>query len=143
MLVAPCYIIVYNAFALTGRTRKPECSTKPRVPLRSALGYGLLPLQGEHVIFIAILSSAPHTKEKRHSCLFSFCYAMMRLRFSEMLHYQHHHLGSQLPAPLLPAHPSEGRLKAMVAPYPIPQLAPSGGTGHTGEIQLRQLTELH
>ena len=47
MLVAPCYIIVYNAFALTGRTRKPGCSTKPRVPLRSALGYGLLPLQGE------------------------------------------------------------------------------------------------
>ena len=27
------------------------------MPLRSALGYGLLPLQGEHVIFIAILSS--------------------------------------------------------------------------------------
>ena len=30
----------------SGRTRKPWCSTKPRVPLRSALGYGLLPLQG-------------------------------------------------------------------------------------------------
>ena len=47
LLVAPCYIVVCNAFALTGRTRKSGMS-KPRVPLRSALGYGLLPLQGEH-----------------------------------------------------------------------------------------------
>ena len=51
MLVAPCYIIVYNAFALTGRTRKPGCSTKPRVPLRSALGYA-------HVALFVPTSSA-------------------------------------------------------------------------------------
>ena len=114
------------------------------MPLRSALGYGLLPLQGEHVIFIAILSSVYTYKgeEAQLPLLFLFRHDV-RLRFTEMLHYQHHHLWSQLPAPLLPAQPSEGRLKAMVAPYPIPQLAPSGGTGHTGEIQLRQLTELH
>ena len=50
MLVAPCYIIVYNAFALTGRTRKPGCSTKPRVPLRSALGYAQIALSGRWLL---------------------------------------------------------------------------------------------
>ena len=84
-----------------------------------------------------------HTQRRRGTAASSSLLRHDVLRFSKMLHYQHHHLRSQLPAPLLPAQPSEGRLKAMVAPYPIPQLAPSGGTGHTGEIQLRQLTELH
>ena len=45
-MVAPCYIIICYAFALTGRTRKPGCSTKPRVPLRSALGYAQIALSG-------------------------------------------------------------------------------------------------
>ena len=39
----------------SGRTRKPGCSTKPRVPLRSALGYGLLPLQGVHESMVPTL----------------------------------------------------------------------------------------
>ena len=79
------------------------------MPLRSALGYGLLPLQGEHVIFIAILSSVYTYKgeEAQLPLLFLFRHDV-RLRLSEMLHYQHHHLWSQLPAPLLPAQPSEG-----------------------------------
>lgn len=37
----------YYAFALTGRALTRLCQL-PRVALRSALGYGLLPFQGVH-----------------------------------------------------------------------------------------------
>ena len=106
------------------------------MPLRSALGYGLLPLQGEHVIFIAILSSVYTYKGEEAQLPLLFLLRHDVLRLSKMLHYQYHDLWSQLPAPLLPTQPSEGRLKAMVVPYPIPQLAPSGGTVTRGKYSI-------
>ena len=47
----------YYAFALTGRALTPLCQL-PRVSLRSALGYGLLPFQGVHSTCKACIRSA-------------------------------------------------------------------------------------
>ena len=47
----------YYAYAPTGRALTPLCQL-PRVSLRSALGYGLLPFQGVHSTCKACIRSA-------------------------------------------------------------------------------------
>ena len=47
----------YYAFAPTGRALTPLCQL-PRVSLRSALGYGLLPFQGVHSTCKAFIQPA-------------------------------------------------------------------------------------
>ena len=49
----------YYAFALTGRALTRLCQL-PRVALRSALGYGLLPFQGVHSTCVACIQPAWH-----------------------------------------------------------------------------------
>ena len=47
----------YYAYAPTGRALTPLCQL-PRVSLRSALGYGLLPFQGVHSICVTCIQPA-------------------------------------------------------------------------------------